>query len=254
MNLSGKRALVTGGAVRIGRAICEMLAARGCTVVVHYNRSRTEADELVGALVAQGQRALSVKADISTEQGCDNLIESAWDRAGGLDILVNNAAIFMKDSILAIDRKNMIAQLKVNYVAPILLTRSFAARAWQAVRTSSRGIAGKVVNLLDRRITANEPDSFSYSISKTLLSEFTLTAAREFAPYLAVNGVAPGAILPPPGRCKTRTRELAGPQLLSHKCTPGDVAAAVIFLLESDGITGQVVFVDAGQHLGGKHG
>jgi pteridine reductase len=107
------------------------------------------------------------------------------------------------------------------------------------------------VNLLDRRVAGNEVGCLPYLLSKKMLAEFTRIAAVELAPSIAVNGVAPGAILPPAGAAPGKTFDLAGPALLRYRCQPQDVARAVTFLLESDGITGQILFVDAGQHLVG---
>lgn len=243
LNLSGKRVLVTGGAVRLGRAICELLAARGCLVGIHYNRSGREAMEFLMALRKQGHNAFAVQADLSIPSECEELLEAAWSEGDGLDILVNNAAVFIKDNDDAASPKTAAQQMQVNYLSPVDLAGRFAGRVRLA------GSRGSIVNMLDTRIARDDGDSSSYTASKKKLAEFTLRAASEFAPNLAVNGIAPGAILPPPRRDGHRTREPAGAKLLDHKCTPQDIASAVAFLLESDGITGQIIYVDSGQHL-----
>jgi NAD(P)-dependent dehydrogenase (short-subunit alcohol dehydrogenase family) len=248
MNLRSRTALVTGGAVRIGRAICAALAARGCRVIVHYDRSGKPAKALADALSQTGVRAFTVRAHLATQGDCDGLINEAWALAGRVDFLVNNAAVFHKEGLMACDEDTILAELRTNLVAPMLLSRAFAAKAGR----EAPGLCGKIVNLLDRRIAGNEVGCLPYLLSKKGLAEFTRNAALELAPRFTVNGVAPGAILPPPGKGAAYIRDLAGTVPLQRRCRPEDVAAAVVYLLESDAVTGQIVFVDGGQHLLGS--
>lgn len=249
VELCGKQALVTGGAVRIGRAICEALAAEGCNVVVHHNRSEDEARELVERLVATGVAAASVQGGLGSEDAAEAVFTNAWSLAGGLDILVNSAAVFHRDGLLATNEETLLRELSVNAFAPIYLTRAFARGLLASRGGEDAGIVGKVVNLLDRRITGNETGCLPYLLSKKMLAEFTRNAALELAPVVTVNAVAPGAILPPPGEGDARLRELAGSIPLGDAGNPMDVAQAVVYLLRSDVITGQTIFVDGGQHL-----
>jgi len=252
MNLQAGTALVTGGAVRIGRAICAALASRGCGVVVHYHRSEQEARQLVARLRGQGGRAFAVQGALDSQGDAECLIERACEAAQDINILVNNAAVFEKETLMSADEQKVLAGLRVNLLAPMFLTRGFAARLMKADMTES-GIKGKVVNLLDRRIVGTEKGCLPYQLCKKALADFTRLAALEMAPSITVNGVAPGAILPPVGPAGSAEGETvvdyAGVVPLQRRCTPEDVAEAVVFLLESDAITGQVVFVDGGQHL-----
>lgn len=239
----GKTALVTGGAVRIGRAICEALAAAGCNIVVQYRRSVKEADRLAEALARRrGVRALTIQSDLMTERSCVELIDDAWTQAGALDILINNAAVFHKDPLAACTADKVQADFQLNLFAPIYLVREFAARA----RT------GQVINLLDRRIASHETGCVPYLLSKQSLAEFTRLAALELAPRIRVNGVAPGAVLPPPGKGADYLRDHAGRVPLERRVTPADIAEAVLVLLKLDAVTGQVLYVDGGQHLLGN--
>jgi pteridine reductase len=239
MDLKGKTALVTGGAVRIGRAVCRALAAAGADVVIHYNRSAASAKALRHELVAMGRRAFCVRAGLGDEDAGWRLVAAARKVAGSLDVLVNNAAVFHRDSLLTLTARALRDEFEVNLFAPLLLMRAFAG----ACRD------GAIVNLLDRRITSLDHSCLPYVLAKKALAEATKMAALELAPRIRVNGVAPGAILPPPGKRAGPWKDRAGPVPLQRQCTPEQVAAAVLFLLQNEALTGQIIFVDGGQQL-----
>jgi NAD(P)-dependent dehydrogenase (short-subunit alcohol dehydrogenase family) len=246
VKLEKRTALVTGGAVRIGRAICEALAAEGCNVAVHFDRSAAEARALVERLSDRGVHAWAVRAHLEGESDCARLIARCASHAGRLDILVNNASVFNKNDLGSSSEAVLLAELRTNALVPFFLTRAFAAQVGR------RGPVprGKVVNLLDRRVAGVEQGCVPYLLSKKLLAEFTRVAALELAPAVTVNGVAPGAVLPPPSRGGRRVREAAGSLPMGRRVTPAEVAAAVVYLLQSDAVTGQILFADGGQHLG----
>ena len=239
MKLNGKVALVTGGAVRIGRAICEALAREGCDVVIHCRRSTREAGRLAKHLRRQGVRALVASADLRLESAGRALIRKAVQWGGRLDILVNNAAVFHKDSLRTLTGGKVQEEFAVNLFAPLWLTRAFA----DVVRR------GAVINLLDRRITGLDTACLPYLLAKKALAEATRIMALALAPAVRVNGVAPGAVLPPSGKGREYLQDKAGPVPLRRQVAPCDVAEAVIFLLKNDALTGQILFVDGGQHL-----
>ncbi len=229
MDLNGKRALVTGGAVRIGRAITEALQSAGVEVVIHYRNSEDEAKAL---------SPFTVQADLQSMAECSALIE----KAGPVDILVNNASIFTKDAMADGTPERVQREFNVNLFAPMELTRKFAAQTEN----------GAVINLLDRRIRCHDSTCVPYSITKKGLEELTKLTAVEYAPNIRVNAVAPGPILPPPGSPAESARELAGNIPLENLPTPEQIAEAVLFLLKADSVTGQVIYVDGGQHLLGN--
>lgn len=242
MKLHRRTALVTGGAVRIGRAICEGLAEEGCHVVVHCNTSSSEAGRLCRQLTARGVKAWVVRQALATEADCQSLMSAAWKQAGRLDVLVNNAAVFHKDSLTSSTEAKLAREFSLNTFVPILLTRCFAELA----RT------GSVINLLDRRVEANDTECLPYSLSKKALAAFTAEAALALAPRIVVNSVAPGAVLPPPGKGLKYLHDRAGRIPLERRITPRQVAAAVVALLKLESVTGQTIFVDGGQHLLGN--
>ena len=231
--------MVTGGAVRIGRAICEVLAGAGLNVVVHYRSSAAEALALCADLERRGVKAWALAADLTTEAACTDLVQRAAAAAGRLDILINNAAVFHKDSLRTTTEAGLLAEFWPNLFAPLLLMRALAQQS----------AGGKIVNLLDRRIVGHDVECVPYVLAKKALAELTQLAARELAPRFTVNGVAPGAVLPPPGQGADYLHDRAGPVPLQKQVTPADVAAAVLALLQNDAVTGQILFVDGGQHL-----
>ena len=229
MNLDGKRALVTGGAVRIGAAITKALQAEGADVVVHYRNSKAEAVAL---------SPHTIQSDLESPEACSRLIE----QAGQLDILINNASIFTKDPLESATPERVQREMQVNLFAPMELCRTFAAQAGE----------GAIINLLDRRIRCHDTTCVPYTLSKKGLEELTRLAALEYAPRIRVNAVAPGPVLPPPGSDAVNARELAGVIPLDALPTPDEIAGAAMYLLKADSVTGQIIFVDGGQHLLGN--
>ena len=242
MKLRNKTALVTGGAVRIGAAICEALAKEGCQVVVHCHESLREAERLSRKLAGMGVKAWVCQGALETDADCRALIHRAWEQAGRLDILINNASVFHKETLSVVTGSALSREFGINLFVPILLTRYFA----ECTR------AGMVINLLDRRIEAHDPECLPYSLTKKALAAFTREAALALAPGIVVNAVAPGAVLPPPGKNKNYLFDRAGRIPLESRITPRHVAAGVIALLKLEGVTGQTLFVDGGQHLLGN--
>ncbi len=239
MELAGRVALVTGGAVRIGRAICEALARERCAVVIHYRQSRKEAGNLARAIRSRGVEAWPLCGRLDSEPDCRRLVERAWAAAGRLDVLVNNAAVFHKDGLRTTTARRLEEEMRVNLYVPVYLTRRFTELAE----------GGRIINLLDRRVAGVEAGCLPYLLSKKGLAEFTRIAALELAPAFTMNAVAPGPVLAPPGRGAKCLREVAGRMPLPGTLSAAAVAEGVVALLRLDGVTGQTLFVDGGQHL-----
>ena len=215
--------LVTGGARRIGRAICEALAARGWRVLAH---SRDPGNPLC--------------ADFLRPDGADRLFAAALAQAPDLCAVVNSAAVFSTAAVLP--PAEVAALRAVNVAAPVRLTELLAAHL------AARRATGAVVHLLDTRILKDLKGLAPgpYAASKLELARATVAQARSLAPTLRVNGVAPGPVLPP---TDAANREKGGAILLPRRPAPADVAAAVAFLLEAEAVTGQILAVDSGQSL-----
>ena len=232
--------LITGAGVRIGSAIADTLARSGWDVIVHAHRSATRAAALCERLRAFGCHAWRVTGDLLTAEGPDAVFNAAAACAGHVDALVNNASLFVRQPLAAATPADFDRLWRINALAPIRLTQLLAAHL--ATRRSS----GSVVNLLDQRIAQPGAGAIPYLLSKKTLEAFTLSAALELAPHVRVNAIAPGAVCPP---AAPEAKEAAGLFPLQARPSSGQVADAVRFLLDADAVTGQILFVDGGQHL-----
>lgn len=239
--LKGKTALITGAAKRIGRALAVTLGRRGANVVVHYNRSKEAAAALSEELQSRGVSAWTVGGDLSDKDQVRGLFQRAVEIAGPIDILINNASIYEKETLWDSSAESILRNMQIHSVAPLVLARDFARQ--------ERG--GHIVNLLDTRITAYDRQHASYHLSKRTLATLTRMLAMELAPKVAVNAVAPGLILPPAGEDESYLEKLAHCNPLNRYGSPTDVAEAVLFLLASRFVTGQVIYVDGGYHMKG---
>jgi NAD(P)-dependent dehydrogenase (short-subunit alcohol dehydrogenase family) len=237
-----KRALVTGAAKRIGRAIAIALAQRGWDVIVHYRDSKEEAMGTVREILALGQRAVALNCDLANEQAVKDLFPRSLAALGTISCVVNNASLFDNDGIADFSRSRLDAHMHINLAAPILLARAL----YQATPEGSQSV---VVNLLDQKLFNLNPDFLSYTLSKAALQSATTMLAQALAPRVRVVGVAPGISLisgeqTAEGFAKAHTLTPLG-----RSSTPDDIASAVCFVAESSAITGTTLLVDGGQHL-----
>lgn len=237
--LKDKTVLVTGAARRVGRGIVLQLAQQGCHIVIHYKSSEREAVNLAEEVRSMGRRARVLPADLSSKAECEKLVSDASGKAGKLDFLVNSASVFPSGDILSADGNELDRTVVVNSWSPLWLSNAF----YSAVE------AGAIVNLLDTRVTGYDFSNFPYYISKRILSDITENLALRFAPKVRVNAVAPGLILPPEGKGASYLQRVSRIVPMKTNGTVSDVAEAVSFLLSSDFVTGQTIFVDGGQHL-----
>jgi hypothetical protein len=232
--------LITGAAVRLGCVMADTLARAGWNVVVHANRSTTSAQALCLRLAAFGGHAWPVAGDLLAADGPERVFNAALASAGHVDALVNNASQFARQPLAAATSGDFERLWRINTLAPVRLTQLLAAHL------ADRHATGCVVNLLDQRIAYPNAGALPYLLSKKALEAFTFSSALELAPAVRINAVAPGAVLMPTGE---ESKEPAGTFPLNRSPSAEQVADAVRYLLEAPAVTGQILYVDSGQHL-----
>jgi NAD(P)-dependent dehydrogenase (short-subunit alcohol dehydrogenase family) len=242
-------ALVTGAGRRIGRALALEAARAGYDVAIHCRASTDEAEETAADVRALGRRAALVRADLSHEAETAGLIAQATEALGTVTLLVNSASAFEDDRVGDLSRQTWDLHLETNLRAPIVLAQAFAA-ALPADR--SPAIGGLVVNIIDQRVWRPNPQFFSYSLSKAGLWWATQTLAQALAPRIRVNAIGPGPVLPSVHQAPGEFEAEAAGTLLQRRATPDEIAAALRYLIDATSVTGQMIAVDGGQHLGWK--
>ena len=237
-----KRALVTGGAVRIGRAIALALGADGWRVAVHFRSSEARALEVVDLLESSGSAGVALRADLSDPAEICRLIGGVESELGGLELLVNSAAAFPRHDPLTVSAEEWDSLFDLNLRAPFLCAREAAKLMGES--------GGSIVNIADTGADEAWPGYVPYVASKAGLVSVTRGLARAFAPAIRVNGVAPGPVLLPPGEdSPAHWQAAAGRTVLGRVGTPEDVAEAVLYLAGARYVTGEIIRVDGGQHL-----
>jgi NAD(P)-dependent dehydrogenase (short-subunit alcohol dehydrogenase family) len=236
-------ALVTGGARRIGRALSLALAESGYAVAIHHHRSDAEAEALAAQIRGGGGKAIALAADLADEAAVKALLPQAAAALGPIGVLVNNASIFENDTVRTATREGWDAHLAVNLRAPFVLIQEFAARLPPEA-------SGAVINLLDERIWNLTPYFVSYTVSKTALWTLTRTMALALAPHIRVNAIGPGPTLPNPLQTSEQFLARARALPLRRGTSPDEIAAALRFILCAPAMTGQMIALDGGEHLG----
>jgi len=235
-------ALITGGAVRIGRAIALHLASRGFIVVIQYHKSKPDADATVAAIKAAGGVAAAFQAELEVHADIAQLIPRVNVEIGPIACLVNNASAFEHDNLTSLTPESWRRHMAVNLEAPVFLAQAFAAQL-------PAGAAGNIVNILDQRVLRPNPQFFSYTVSKAALHAATKTMAQALAPRIRVNAIAPGPTLKSIHQTDDEFAHEQAAMPLGRGATPDEIARAVGFILDAPSITGQTIAVDGGQHL-----
>jgi NAD(P)-dependent dehydrogenase (short-subunit alcohol dehydrogenase family) len=235
-------ALVTGAAKRIGRAVALRLGSQGFDIAVHYGASADEAQVLVATLQGLGLRAAAIGADLRQPDSVQALVHRARAALGPLRVLVNNAAVFVDDRLPSLSLPGLRLHLDTNLLSPLVLSQAFAAQPDLPTDAA-------IVNLIDQRVLKPSPPFFSYGLSKAALWYATRTLAQELAPRIRVNAVGPGPVLPSIHQRPADFEHEAQSTLLQHAVSPEEIAEAVAYLVNSPSVTGQMICVDAGQHL-----
>jgi NAD(P)-dependent dehydrogenase (short-subunit alcohol dehydrogenase family) len=242
-DVTHKTVLITGAARRIGRALADDLAAGGWAVAVHYNASGSEADDVVAGIKARGGKAVSIGGDLADAKAVAEIVPKAAAALGPIGCLINNASIFEYDDIATATLDSWERHIAINLRAPFFLSQAFAAQ----VPASARGA---IVNIIDERVWHLTPHFASYTVSKSGLWSLTQTSAMALAPRIRVNGVGPGPTLPSTRQSQAQFDENARRMPLQRGTTPEEICAAVRFILAAPAMTGQMIALDGGQHLG----
>jgi pteridine reductase len=235
----GKAVLITGGAKRVGAAVALYFARQGYDIALHYNLSKADALKLQKQIEKQGRMCKLFSLDLQRTKDIPMLMAQVKKAMPHCTVLINNASIFERMEFLKTDEALFDRQFTVNFKAPFFLTQTFA-------KTFKKG---SVVNILDTDVVTTQGSHFAYLLSKKMLAEFTLMAALDIAPDIRVNGIAPCIVLPSGEWDNAYITEKKKRLPLQHIPELSDVAQAAHFLCENSVITGQVLFIDSGQHL-----
>ena len=250
-----KRALVTGAAIRLGRAIALYLAARGHDLAVHYAGSAAAAEDTATQVRALGRKACVLQADLTDEAAMQALVPRAVAGLGGpLTTLVNNASIFEYDNLANTTRESWDRHIESNLRAPFVLTQAFAAQAPGPLHDHAGEPVAQavVINMIDQRVFKLTPEFMSYTIAKMGLWALTRTSAQALAPTVRVNAIGPGPTLQGHRQSREHFARQRAATILERGANPDDITAALGYLLDAQSVTGQILCVDGGQHLAWK--
>ncbi|MFG6554381.1 SDR family oxidoreductase [Sulfitobacter sp. 1A16808] len=246
------RALVTGAGKRLGRAMALYLAERGFDVAVHYATSQAAAEETASDIIAQGQRASLLQANLLDEAETQALLPRAAAALGGpITCLVNNASIFEADDIHTATAESWERHIGSNLRAPFVLTQAMAAQGLQAT-SDERGeprAPGLIVNMIDQRVLSLTPEFMSYTIAKMGLWAMTRTTAQALAPAIRVNGIGPGPTLQGQHQTKEVFAQERRDTVLERGVNLEDITAALGYFIDAPAVTGQLICTDGGEHL-----
>lgn len=248
---SSGAALVTGGARRLGRAMVLYLAKRGLDVAIHYDRSAEEAEATAKEARKLGVRAVTLQADLLDDEAARGLVPKANAALGTLTVLVNNASIFEYDNIGSATAESWNRHIGSNLRAPFWLIQAFAAQALPAGEADGEPVAQSlIVNMLDQRVLKPTPEFMTYSLAKAGLWALTRTSAQGLAPAIRVNGIGPGPTVLGHRQTQEHFDAQRAATLLKRGGDPQAVTDALGYLLDARTVTGQLICVDGGQHLG----
>jgi NAD(P)-dependent dehydrogenase (short-subunit alcohol dehydrogenase family) len=245
MDLNGKAALVTGGAVRVGKAIALALAEAGADVVINYHSSADAAIQTATEIEVLGRRALAIKADVSKGSQVQTLVDAAVARLGRLDVLVNSASLWRRTPWAELDEAVWDQLVDIALKGPFLCARAAAPHLM------AHG-DGAIINIVDLSAIIPFRNYLPHSAAKAGLVNLTYSLAMELAPAVRVNAIAPGPVLPPPEYTEQQVQAAARRTLIGRWGTAEDVAQAAIFLAQAPYITGVMLPVDGGQRLAGR--
>ncbi len=236
-------AIVTGAAKRIGRhVVLELAKSLQLDVVIHYGRSADAAAEVADEVKGMGRRCVTVSADLADPDVAAKAVFEASGELGPVTVLVNCAAIFEECELPDVDIDHCQRHIAINTLAPVFLSQAFQ-------RQLADDQAGHIINLLDWRATKPPATHLVYTASKAALAGLTKTMAQQLAPAIQVNGIAPGAILPPPGKKDWHDKRVKETVPLQRPGGPQDICDAAVYLLKSSFVTGEILHVAGGEQM-----
>ena len=239
--MEAQRIIITGGATRIGAAIAEKLSGLNKQIVIQYHKSKSKAENLKRKLQKYGTKIYLIRGDLSKEKDINKIIKFSKSKLQYFDCLINNASLFENDKLKNFSSKSWEKHISINLKAPALLSKEFSKNV--------RGKNNNIINIIDQRVFKLTPFFFSYTLSKTGLYTLTKTSAMSLAPYIRVNGIAPGPTIKNKRQSENHFKRqyLATP--MKRQVSVEEICNAVDFFIKNRSITGQVVAVDSGQNL-----
>ena len=242
MKLSGKTALVTGAAKRVGKEIALALAGNGAHILLHYNTSKEEAEKTAAEIKSKKVNCTLVQADLAKESDLHKMIHGVLDQSQSMDILVNSASLFYKTPLEHLQNTDWDKLMATNLKAPFILSKAFGQHMAQRN-------GGKIINIADWSGFRPYKNYLPYCVSKGGLITLTKALARDLAPKVQANAVAPGPVLLPEDMPEEERKKAIEKTVLGREGDPKDVANAVVFLCENDFINGTVLPVDGGRSI-----
>jgi len=249
------RALVTGAGRRLGRDMALELARQGHDVAIHYASSAKAAAEVAAEISAMGRQAVTLRADLLDEAQVTPLVARAAEALGGpILTLINNASIFEYDTIASATRDSWDRHMESNLRAPFVLMQEMARHIPEpeADANGEPRARGLVINMIDQRVRKLTPDFMTYTLAKMGLWALTRTGAQALAPRIRVNAIGPGPTLQGHRQSEVHFARQRATTVLGRGADPAEICAALDYLLHAPGVTGQLICVDGGQHLGWK--
>ena len=239
--MEANKIIITGGATRIGAAIAEKLSGPRKEIIIHFNKSKSKAENLKKKLSKKGTKVYLIKGDLSVEKDVNKIVKFAKSKLKYFDCLINNASLFENDKIENFTTESWGKHLRTNLRTPALLSKEFAKNI--------RGNNNNIINIIDQRVFKLTPYFFSYTISKTGLYTLTKTSAMSLAPNIRVNGIAPGPTIKNKRQSEKHFKKQYMATPLGRKVDVEQICNAVDFFIKNRSITGQVISVDSGQSL-----
>lgn len=245
MKLKGNTAIITGASGRLGAEFARALAEAGCNCICHYYKNRESVQKLIEEIKESNVKAVAVEADLTVREQINDLFDKAAE-FGTVRILINSAAVFSRQPLAKVTFEEAQRVLNLNQVAPIVISGVFAQRL-KAELGESDSVIGKILNISDVGGIQGWAEYSVYCSSKAGLIGATKAMAKELAPNICVNSIAPGMVTWPKDFDESQKKRQLSMIPLKRQATPVEITAAGIFLLENDYITGQVLNVDGGR-------